>query len=285
MPRSRTAQYVALYRALEHRERVRRRLFEDPFAHRFLSRRLRLMIGPTRLRAVHARVSRYADERAPGARTSAIARTRFIDDLVRARIANGTTQLVILGAGYDTRAHRLAELSAAAVFEVDTPDTQRAKRATMGRAVPYDPVNYVAVDFLHDDLFAALRAAGWNEVGTTLFVWEGVTNYLTTSAVGTVLTGIGRATVGSVVVFTYVHAGLLDGTKAFEGGARILENVRKIGEPWTFGLQPREVGEFVRGCGLTLREELGADDYRARYLPDGPGNRGYAFYRLAVAER
>jgi hypothetical protein len=62
--------------------------------------------------------------------------------------------------------------------------------------------------------------------------------------------------------------------------------VQKLGEPWTFGLRPPEVGAFLANCGLTLQEELGADDYRARYLPTAPhGYAGYAFYRLAVAAR
>jgi O-methyltransferase involved in polyketide biosynthesis len=80
-----------------------------------------------------------------------------------------------------------------------------------------------------------------------------------------------------------VHAGLLDGSVRFEGGSQILENVQRLGEPWTFGLHPAEVAEFLATSGLTLEEELGADDYRARYLPTQGGWGGYAFYRLAVA--
>jgi hypothetical protein len=59
--------------------------------------------------------------------------------------------------------------------------------------------------------------------------------------------------------------------------------VERLGEPWRFGLRPDAVAAFVARCGLTLREDLGADDYRRRYLGDGP-MRGYAFYRIAIAD-
>src|SRR6185436_18086463 len=140
MATSRTAQYVALYRALEHREARRQRLFTDPYADAFLPLHLRVLVRATRVPWVHDRISRYADQRAPGARTSAIARTRFIDDLVRRSVADGIRQIVVLGAGFDTRAHRLPELAAAAVFEVDRPDMQAAKRAVLGRLEASDRV-------------------------------------------------------------------------------------------------------------------------------------------------
>jgi O-methyltransferase involved in polyketide biosynthesis len=94
---------------------------------------------------------------------------------------------------------------------------------------------------------------------------------------------MGRAAPGSTVVFTYVHAGLLDGSVRFAGGERIQRNVRELGEPWTFGLLPEAVAGFVARAGLTLVEDAGADDYRRRYL--GETTRGYAFYRIAVASR
>jgi methyltransferase (TIGR00027 family) len=284
MAKSRTAQYVALYRALEHRERRRTRLFTDPYADAFLPPHLRALVSAAWLPPLHVRLSRYADQRAPGARTSAIARTRFIDDLVRRSVADGIGQLVVLGAGFDTRAHRLPELAAAAVFEVDRPGTQNAKRAVLRRLVTNDRVTYVPVDFLRDDLGSALAAVGWRQTERTLFVWEGVTNYLTPRAVAAVLSWIGAGAAGTRLVFTYVHAGLLDGRVRFEGGAQILENVQRLGEPWTFGLDPGEVADFLAKSGLNVEDELGADDYRARYLPaEAGGWGGYAFYRLAVA--
>jgi O-methyltransferase involved in polyketide biosynthesis len=98
------------------------------------------------------------------------------------------------------------------------------------------------------------------------------------------LSWIGRSLKGSTVVFTYVHRGLLDGRVRFEGGEQILANVQKLQEPWIFGLYPDEVASFLARCGLELVEDLGADDYRRRYLGGAPRTlRGYGFYRLAIA--
>jgi methyltransferase (TIGR00027 family) len=275
---SRTAQYVALYRALESLEPAP--LFRDEFARRFLPRGLDVAVWIARNRWARRALLRYADRRAPGARTSAIARTALLDDVVRRAVADGVTQLVLLGAGFDSRAQRMPELAGVRVFEVDREDTQRHKRARLADAA--QTPTYVAVDFLRDQVGERLAAASWRAAAPTLVLWEGVTNYLTEPAVERVLRWVGAMPPGSAIAFTYVHRGLLDGSVPFEGGAQIRGNVERMGEPWTFGLAPEEVAAFVARAGLTLREDHGADEYRRRYLGDGPYP-GYAFYRLAIA--
>ena len=279
MAASKTAQYVALYRALETTERRRRPLFHDPYARRFLSRGLQAAARAAQLPGVRELLERYSDARAPGARTSAIARTAFLDEAVRDAIRGGARQLVLLGAGFDCRGHRLDELADATVFEVDRADTQARKRALVPPS--NRDIRYVAVDFERDELGAALAGAGWNAAARTMIVWEGVTNYLTESAVRSVLAWIGRScSAGSTLAFTYIHAGVLRGE--FPGGERLLANVARLGEPWKLGIEPAELGAFVGSCGLALREDIGADDYRKRYL--GAISPGYGFYRIAVAD-
>lgn len=286
MRSSRTAEYVALYRALETDERRRTPLFRDPLATAFLPRPLRAAVRLARAKPLRSLLERYADHRAPGARSSAICRTRFIDDFVTAELAAGAAQLVILGAGFDCRAHRLEALARCTVFEVDRPETQTRKRALLAPRLSQfgtrADVRYVAVDFQRDALAERLVAAGWDSAQKTVFVWEGVTNYLSAAAVEDVLRFIGTSARGSAVVFTYLHRGVLDGSARFEGADKLVENVRRLGEPWTFGLRPEEVGAFVDRFGLALEENLGADEYRARYRW-GAGMRGYAFYRIAIA--
>jgi methyltransferase (TIGR00027 family) len=287
MTTSRTAEYVALYRALETIEVTRDRLFRDPFASLFLPPPLSHAVRLARVPTLRAVLQRYADWRAPGARSSAIGRTRFIDDVVRGAVEEGTRQLVLLGAGYDCRAHRLSELHDTRVFEVDRAETQAAKRERIEAARELgarSDVRYVTVDFGKDDLAASLTSAGWERTCASAFVWEGVTNYLTEAAVAKVLTFIGGAAPGTLLVFTYVHRGVIDGTARFDGADKLLRNVKRLGEPWTFGLRPDDVGDFLSGFGLKLEEDLGADEYRRRYLGGGSRDlRGYAFYRIAVA--
>ncbi|HEX2685072.1 MAG TPA: SAM-dependent methyltransferase [Kofleriaceae bacterium] len=275
---SRTAQYVAMYRAFETDERRRTPLFRDPYARGFLSPGMAFLVQAARAPIMRGLIERYTDRRAPGARTAVIARTAYIDDAVRSAVAAGVDQVVILGAGFDCRAHRMPELRGAAVFEVDHADTQAEKRAKLPDAAG---VRYVAVDFLRDDPGAMLAMAGWDPRRRSVFVWEGVTAYLTESAVTSVLGWISTTAAGTCVVFTYLHGGVFDGSPQFEGSERVMANVRRLGEPWTFGLKPEAVAAFVARCGLRLHEDLGADDYRRRYLTDV--SRGYAFYRIAIA--
>ena len=149
-----------------------------------LARRLDCF-APRRRSGCHR--SHLRPRRRPRPRASAIARTKLIDDLVE-EIAPTVEQVVLLGAGYDTRPYRLSCLASPRVFEVDHPATQTAKRATLSRAgVNTSGVVFVGVDFETDDLAGALRNARYAADKPTLFVWEGVTQYLSAEAVDNTL--------------------------------------------------------------------------------------------------
>jgi O-methyltransferase involved in polyketide biosynthesis len=86
------------------------------------------------------------------------------------------------------------------------------------------------------------------------------------------------------VIFTYVHRQVLTEPEAFPGARRVLRTTAKLGEPWTFGLDPAEVGAYLATRGLTLASDTGATEYRARYLAGRADARhGYEFYRVALA--
>jgi methyltransferase (TIGR00027 family) len=111
---SRTAEYMALFRALESSRPRGRRLFEDPLARHFLSRPLGLVARAAAVPGVRNFISWFIDHRWPGARSSAVARTRFIDDAVIAGLREHIEQVVILGAGFDSRAYRLPAMESSA---------------------------------------------------------------------------------------------------------------------------------------------------------------------------
>ena len=100
---SRTAEYMALFRALESTLPANRRIVEDVFATAFLSPRLRFIVGLSKLPLLGGLVPAFIDYRWPGARSSGVARTRFIDDAVVAALNSGINQVVMLGAGFDAR--------------------------------------------------------------------------------------------------------------------------------------------------------------------------------------
>ncbi len=291
---SRTAELMAVQRALESARPRSSRLFRDAFAPHFVSRRWRLVVWASRVGPVRRAVEVLYDRVAgPGPRASAVARTRLIDDLVSdARAWIG--QLVLLGAGFDARAYRLPGLEQVTVFEVDHPATQQAKREVLGRVlagiVEGDPlawhVRLVPVDFERDDLARALRAAGYRDGTPSLFVWEGVTNYLTPAAVDQTLGAVrGLAAAGSLLVLTYVdRAVLADDRSRFPEARRWVEGVRRRGEPWRFGLDPGEVEQFLARRGFGLIGDLSTAEAGERYFqPLGRRERGSALYHVVTA--
>jgi methyltransferase (TIGR00027 family) len=282
---SRTAQVMALFRALETARPPRSRLLNDRFATTVLPASLRGVVALSRFPLLATAISAVVDSRWPGARTSGIARTRLIDDWTSAAAQDGVCQLAILGAGFDSRAWRLPVLAGTRVFEVDHPATSAEKQRRLAVA-GLDPtcITRVAIDFDQDLLGEALEKAGFDPRCRSFIIWEGVTNYLTEGAVDRVLRWAGTLAAGSQLAFTYVHAGVLREPNTFEGAERILAAVGKAGEAWTYGIEPSELPDHLQALGLTLIEDLGADDYRDRYRRSTDAQRrGYAFYRAALA--
>jgi methyltransferase (TIGR00027 family) len=271
---------MALFRALESHRRGG--LFADRYAVRFLPGGLRAAALAARVPPAREGICRYVDRRWPGARTSAVARTRAIDDLLAEAIDEGAAQAVFLGAGYDTRALRLPALDGLPVFELDQPSLIEAKTAAVGPT----PANLrrVAIDFTTDPLVETLERSGYDRAAPGCFVWEGVTNYLTAEAADATFRAVASTAPGTRLIFTYVHRGAVDGSVDFEAAGRLRGQVEGVGEPWTFGLLPEELESYLAERGLALLSDEGADDYRRRLLGRSPRVlRGYAFYRLAVA--
>jgi methyltransferase (TIGR00027 family) len=277
---------MALFRAMESALPVRRRLFDDPLAYQALSGGLRGVALAARIPGVGALLRGYIDRNWPGGRTSGVARTRYIDDQAEAALAAGVEQVVILGAGFDARAYRLEGMRKLPVFEVDHPSTSVAKQAVVRRTIGAPPpqLRFVPVNFDSEPLAEAMRASGYEARRRTLFIWEGVTNYLSEGAVGATLDWCAAAAPGSVLIFTYIHSLVLSQPQAFHGGGKMLSTVRDVGERWTFGIDPAHLEQFLAGHGLRLRQDIGAADYRAlHYGIAARDMRGYEFYRIAVA--
>ncbi len=179
------------------------------------------------------------DARWPGARTSAIARTRLIDEWASAAASQGMRQAVILGAGFDCRAWRLTAFRELRIFEVDHPATSPEKRRVIGDiGAPTERVSFAPIDFEQESLAEALAKVGFDANRPTLVIWEGVTNYLTAEAVDATLRSIAALAEGSQLIFTYVDADLINGADRFRDAASARRAVTGVGEPWTFGLRP-----------------------------------------------
>lgn len=213
-----------------------------------------------------------------------IIRTRFIEERLEQAIRDGASQLVILGAGFDTRAYRLTELlTNARVFEVDQPATQEHKKRRVREAGIEIPPNltYVAVDFRHDKLADVLAAAGYDSTKKTFFIWEGVTMYLPEASVEETLRWVAAQAPGSTIIFDFVGAMVVkfmataDLSKFPEAAQKAFERLRKLtaGEPWIFGLPDTGEREFLAKQGLELVQLLpvGGPESMKRYLTRSDG--------------
>lgn len=236
-------------------------------------------------------------------------RTRFIEDRMAEEFKRGVFQLVILGAGFDTRAYRLTDmLRHARIFEVDQPSMQAYKKRRIreeGIAVP-ENLTWVPVDFRHERAGDVLATVGYDARRPTFFIWEGVTMYLTEAAVSDMLRWIALQAHGSVLIFDFVNRSSVELMQSAsfdhlpEPARQAIARVRRLeeGEPWIFGMPDGQVKEFLAERGLHLRELLpiGGDESRRRYLTrtdgsfylplpaDAPAQRGGGNLVYAIAE-
>jgi len=286
-PASKTSLYVASGRALGARDPDPAVRNPDFLAERLLGPEERALIPEQA--AAQALDMDYAEAmknpEATGTAMMMQIRTRFIEEKLAGTIHDGASQLVILGAGFDTRAYRLTELlKHALIFEVDHPSTQRFKMKRIRDAGIEIPANltYVPIDFRHDDLGHALGETGYDSSRVTFFIWEGVTMYLTEDAVAETLTWIAAQATGSVLVFDFVYRSVLEFLKSAnidrlpEDVQRAVNRIRKleVGEPWLFGIPNGEEKEFLARFGLTLVNllPLGSEEAIKRYLTRSDGS-------------
>jgi methyltransferase (TIGR00027 family) len=192
-------------------------------------------------------------------------RTRVIDDQLRAFVAAGGRQLVVLGAGYDCRALRLPELQDALVLEVDHPATQAHKKRTLAELGAHSPARYLEWNFEQrslDELPAALAGAGLDRSAPVFTIWEGVTMYLSEAAIDASLRAIrAYSPPDSRLALTYFEKDVLARPSV---RAAV---VARLGEPWQFGWAPSALGPYLAERGFRLVRDIDLVDAARELLP------------------
>ncbi len=276
---SRTAELVCFVRATDQKQPPDERVLDDPYAPRFLS-----MLTRVPFATLVGGLRDSADRLAAGIGHYVLARHRAIDDALLEALPR-VEQVVLLGAGYDSRAWRFAEaIAQRPVFEVDHPATSARKARIMeGVEVPDVDRRVVTIDFRHDALEDRLGRAGFQPGAPTFFVWEGVSMYLTRAAVKGTLSGLSAlGGPGSRVAMDYWY--LLDTPDPIGTAHRMSGGLlHLLGEPLTFGIHPEDVGSFMGREGWTVVDVAGQDELSRRYLP--PGRPMYPAVYVVVAER
>ena len=199
-----------------------------------------------------------------------LARTKLLDEVFLDVLDRGFSQVVLLGAGMDTRALRFQDRNrGTTIFELDIDATQRYKREVYKRkktALPNTLV-FVPIDFNKQRLADVLTQAGYREGQQTLFLWEGVTMYLEPEAVNGTLSFIrNSAAAGSIVAFDYVRGSVLRRENTLYGEKGGYDRVARAGERWTFGIEDGAIEGFLAERGLKLLSHHTPADLETAYL-------------------
>jgi methyltransferase (TIGR00027 family) len=280
---SKTAQTTLRWRAIESLRPDDQRICSDLVAS--------MLIGPfwARMAGIgffKRRLIRALDKEDTGIANFVVARTRYIDDLLKAQIEEGINQLVILGAGYDTRAYRIPRPEGKVrVFELDDVATLKLKVARVKIALRSFPKNivFVPIDFNREKLEERLFQSGYNKNLKTFFIWEGVTTYLTPEAVDQTLVFIARNSgPGSSVVFDYYFESVVDGTSDSTEARKLRESAARMGEPLLFGINSDRLESFLSSRGFDLAQHRKAESLKEMYFK-GKGQQRKVFPLTAIA--
>ena len=256
-----TAAGIALARSVESEKPADERICYDPYARQFTPAWMYHIFG-------FFIKTGYAELRGPGVIGFLMARERYIDDVLKNCLSEGLQQLIILGAGYDSRAYRFDLPGRVKTFEVDHPITQADKLKKVQQVFGRIPthVTYVAVDFNTQTQSERLLTSGYDPSLISLFIWQGVTMYLTPEGVDATLAFVvNHAAPGSAIVFDYLYRAVLDGAQK----QNEITNMRRYrfmtGEGLTFGIPEGTVGAFLQQRGFQQVIDVNTEALKAAY--------------------
>jgi len=267
---SRTAEYTCMSRAASYRETRECYKGTDNIAYMLVPTFFKLILRfPGFCHVYHKHIA------PKGIYEYVIARTKYIDAVFMDALEQGFDQIVIFGAGFDSRAQRFNHLNKKTkIFELDAPVTQGEKLKAFKEKNITIPENliYVPINFIKESLAGKLIEAGFEKKRKTLFLLEGVTMYLSDDAVDKTFTVIRDvAGKGSWVVFDYIYAGVLRQENKYYGEEDIFTTVTKAGEAWSFALEEGEIESFLRKYGFRLKDHSNAQELEERYFKNQEG--------------
>lgn len=262
------------------------RLVDDPYARLFL--RDRATIARCATPAAAGQTLRAFDRRFPGIAAWVLLRNRWYEEVLAAALAGGVGQVVLLGAGYDTTALRL-DLGGARLFEVDHATTQQAKRSALQRhgLRSATDVAYVSGNLGGGTLVEPLLDAGFDTSARSLVVWYGQSYFQAPEAFRRSLTEVAElCAAGSLLLFDYLDAGVVDGRTPHVGAQRARAAVARRGRPYSFGLNQDEHRALLAPHGFDVHDHVRISDLAVRYGgPDGVWCNADDFAGILTAER
>ncbi|MCH5586116.1 class I SAM-dependent methyltransferase [Shimazuella sp. AN120528] len=256
-----TAVGIALMRAIESSKPENERICFDPFARSFVN-------NITYLFSKWMISSGLYEKFSHGALAFVTARERYIDDFLKKCLLQDFDQIVILGAGFDTRAYRIDGIEKTQVFEVDHPATQKVKLQKLKNIINPLPKNvmFVSVDFNTQNLRERLLQNGYLENKKTLFIWQGVTVYLNPEGVDSTLSFIAdHSSSGSAVIFDYYYRETLQ-DKDNVHVKSIHRSAKWTGENYIFGIEEGTIDQFLADRGFRDIHNASIDELKRLYF-------------------
>jgi len=288
MKPSSTAYGAAFLRAVENLLPEDKRLFEDPYSEKIIPPIFKLFVIIMRPPKIWNFLMNMREKSTPGVVGGILCRTRYIDDVLINAIKEGVGTVVNLGAGMDTRAFRIPGIENIQYFELDSPELLKVKRSYIDKKIGELPsnVSLVPIDFNSQDLGEELKKAGYTLSSKTLFIWEGVTQYISKEAVDNTIKYVAQAHTGSKVVFTYVLKSFINGSYIPDGLNSLYKTMLNKKNPlWFCGFDPGEMHEYLSKYSLYLIEDVGHEEFLERYIkPKGRDLTVMEIERTVLAE-
>ncbi len=272
---SETALFAALYRAVANKEFEHEKLGSDYLAEYFLPSHFKFFI---KFKKIRVKVRKKDNKLTPGVYEYMLARTAFFDNLFIDALNKNIPQIVLLGAGYDTRAYRFADLNnATKIFELDIAPTQNRKMKCLQKAQIDIPkhATLVPINFNKESLKDVLEKAGYETNKATLFIWEGVSYYLEPESVDETLEFVKNAShTESVLAFDYAISISEENINKYYGVKEFAATWRKhrSNELFRFAIDEGKIESFLEQRGLKVVKHLDNKEIEETFLLNENGS-------------
>lgn len=264
---SATATVMAFHRAIEMLYPEEDRVCSDPFAVSFLPPEWAALLKDIdQLKAVMEPKAKEF----PGINGAVVCRVRFIDDILLEALKQGAKQVVIIGAGYDSRAFRFeGYMDSVTVFELDHPITQQDKLHKLDKNLKEKTshISYISLDLAQEKLLERLTENGYDPCEKSIFIMEGLVPYIYLNVFEDILRLISaKGAVKNSVVFDYLPPSVVDGTSDLTEGKNMYKEVKISGEDFKLGFEPQELERLFQKYDFQVLENINAPDLRETYF-------------------
>lgn len=261
-----TAFVVAEYRAEENREATP--LYKDPVVELFLNEDSRQAAG---------RVA----AKFPPVKDMVKIRTKYFDDALERHLLLEFPQVVILGAGLDTRAVR-KQTAGVAYFEIDDPATMKLKRSRYLERKIEANVKLISGNYVTDGVIGLLERNGFQFDLPTYFIWEGNVMYLPIDTVRQLLMDLATHVRRWRLSCDYMAEAVISHTTGDPGITTLVESFAAMGAPWLSGIG--DIQAFACDLRLDLLEDFKTSHLARvyRYKRWSPASSIFDFYSVCT---